>query len=373
MASAWPSSSLQLVLLLLDPWLNAAALRSSETDASSLRSAGTLPPRDRRVEEPPPRRPKHAKTPRRMRLTAPLCADDGACLDPQEILLGAPAPLNPPSISVYTTGSSRSSGLRPPANLPTAKPPPGSRQMVSPTVASSSAAPAAVEPSEWSPGVGGHLVAADGAGVAEREPGQDAVGVVDVGAGHLPRLGAEREGVLADGAVGVGGDVRGGDGDGRHGVDGGLGGGRVGGVAEGAARGEGARAAGGLDLRELLEEALEAGAHEEVGHAVGERAEAGAGAVVVEELEAAAGVVRGGVGGVVRVRGCRGRGAAEHDDGVEGGGAGGGGGVGGGSAAGAAREAAGVGVVVGGARAAEAGSWWAAEGEVVARTKRSHW
>lgn len=59
-------------------------------------------------------------------------------LDGQEILLGAPpAVLNPPSISVYTTGSSRSAALLPPVNLPTANPPPGNLHIVNPTVSSS--------------------------------------------------------------------------------------------------------------------------------------------------------------------------------------------------------------------------------------------
>nr|ACR35444.1 unknown [Zea mays] len=150
-------------------------------------------------------------------------------------------------------------------------------------------------------GVGGHLVAADGAGVAEREPGEDAVGVVDVGAGHFPGLGAQVEGLLADGAVRVGG----GDGDDGHGLDGGLGRRRRG-VA-----GAGRQPAGGLDLRQLVQQALEARAHEEVGHGLRERAEARPRAVVVQELEAAGG----------------GRGAAEHDDGVEGRGRAGVGGV----------------------------------------------
>ena len=102
-------------------------------------------------------------------------------------------------------------------------------------------------------GVGGHLVAADRAGVAAREPWEDAVLVVDVAAGHLPGLVAELEGLLADGAVGVCADVGGGDGDGGHGLDGGLGGRWV---------LPGAGEAAGLDLGELAVEALEAGAHE---------------------------------------------------------------------------------------------------------------
>jgi hypothetical protein len=67
-----------------------------------------------------------------------LVSVDRLCREPHEILRGAPPLLKPPSISVYTTGSSLSSGRLPPANLPTAKPPPGSLQMVSPTVVSSS-------------------------------------------------------------------------------------------------------------------------------------------------------------------------------------------------------------------------------------------
>jgi hypothetical protein len=95
--------------------------------------------------------------------------------------------------------------------------------------------------------------------------------VVDVLAGHLPGLGAEVEGLLADGAVRVVADVGGVDGDGGR---------VVAGVGGGAA---------GLDLRQLVQQALEAGAHEEVGHALGQRAEAGPDAVVVEELEAGGG------------------------------------------------------------------------------------
>ncbi|KAJ0575559.1 hypothetical protein HanIR_Chr05g0214111 [Helianthus annuus] len=58
-------------------------------------------------------------------------------------LLGVPKPLlNPPSISVYTTGSSlsppRLPPLLPPENLPTANPPPGNLQIVNPTVDNSS-------------------------------------------------------------------------------------------------------------------------------------------------------------------------------------------------------------------------------------------
>jgi hypothetical protein len=59
-------------------------------------------------------------------------------LEAHEILRGAPpAVLKPPSISVYTTGSSRSAALLPPVNLPTANPPPGSLHIVNPTVSSS--------------------------------------------------------------------------------------------------------------------------------------------------------------------------------------------------------------------------------------------
>nr|GMD73355.1 hypothetical protein Iba_chr12fCG17560 [Ipomoea batatas] len=57
-------------------------------------------------------------------------------LDLQAILLGTPL-LNPPSISVYTTGSSLSAPLLPPENLPTANPPPGNLQMVKPIASSS--------------------------------------------------------------------------------------------------------------------------------------------------------------------------------------------------------------------------------------------
>jgi hypothetical protein len=94
MASAWPSSSRQLVLRLLEPWLK-AALRS---DAASLSSGIACDCEDEAREEEWPR-PKQAKTLRRMRLMAPLSVE-GLCLDPQEILLGAPPLLNPPSISV---------------------------------------------------------------------------------------------------------------------------------------------------------------------------------------------------------------------------------------------------------------------------------
>ncbi|KAJ0548939.1 hypothetical protein HanRHA438_Chr08g0372681 [Helianthus annuus] len=54
------------------------------------------------------------------------------------ILLGLPEPS--PSTSVYTTGSSLSPPLvlLPPVNLPTANPPPGNLQIVSPTAADSS-------------------------------------------------------------------------------------------------------------------------------------------------------------------------------------------------------------------------------------------
>ncbi|RCV15568.1 hypothetical protein SETIT_3G066800v2 [Setaria italica] len=287
MASAWPSSSRQLVLRLLDPWLK-AALRS---DAASLSSGiiydGELP----LLGPPPAGEPADGKA---AAGEPPDGEADGGLLLGGAVACGGPRP----------AGAARR--------------------------------------------VGGHLVAADWAGVAEREPGEDAVGVVDVGAGHLPGLGAELEGLLADGAVGFGGDPGGVDGDDGHGLDGGLGGRRV--VA-------GAGEAAGLDLRELVEEALEAGAHEEVGHALGERAEARTRAVVVEELEAAS---RGRC--VCRV-GVPGGGAAEHDDGVEGRGAGvGAGAPRGSSAAGAAETQVGGGggvvvvvVVVVRARAAEVG------------------
>lgn len=68
---------------------------------------------------------------------------DRLLVEDHEILLGAPLLLNPPSISVYTTGNSRSPALLPPENLPTANPPPGSRHIVSPTVSSSFPAAAA--------------------------------------------------------------------------------------------------------------------------------------------------------------------------------------------------------------------------------------
>jgi hypothetical protein len=125
--------------------------------------------------------------------------------------------------------------------------------------------------------------------------------VVHVAGGHLPVLVAQLEGLLADDAVGVGADVAraGGDDDGGDGLDGGLAGRRV------VAGADGAEAAG-FDLGELLEEPLESGPHEEVKHGLGQRAEAGSDAVVVEELEAA-----GGAGGLVAGRGG---GAPEHDD-----------------------------------------------------------
>jgi hypothetical protein len=51
---------------------------------------------------------------------------------------------------------------------------------------------------------GGDAEAADGAGVVHPEPGDDAEGVIEVGAGELPRLGGEGQVVLADGADGGG-------------------------------------------------------------------------------------------------------------------------------------------------------------------------
>lgn len=62
-----------------------------------------------------------------------------------------------------------------------------------------------------------------------------------------------------------------------------------------------------LYLGELLEEAVEARAHQEIRDAFRQRAEAGSGSVVVEELEA------GGGGGAIRVAGAVGR-AAEDDN-----------------------------------------------------------
>ena len=50
----------------------------------------------------------------------------------------------------------------------------------------------------------GDAEAADGAGVVHLEPGDDAQGVVEVGAGELPCLGGQRQVVLADGADGGG-------------------------------------------------------------------------------------------------------------------------------------------------------------------------
>ena len=67
-----------------------------------------------------------------------------------------------------------------------------------------------------------------------------------------------------------------------------------------------------LDLRELFQKPVEAGSEEKLRHAWWQGSEAGAGAVVVEELEPAAlsgaAVVARGVGGS----------AAEDDDRVEG-------------------------------------------------------
>jgi len=64
---------------------------------------------------------------------------------------------------------------------------------------------------------GGDAEAADGAGVVHLEPGDDAGGVVEVGAGELPRLGGEGQVLLADGAGygGLGDLDRGQRGDGR--------------------------------------------------------------------------------------------------------------------------------------------------------------
>lgn len=81
--------------------------------------------------------PKNEKMLRKALPSDPPLSLDRLRLDAHEILLGAPLLLNPPSISVYTTGSSRSPALLPPENLPTANPPPGSLHMVSPTVSSS--------------------------------------------------------------------------------------------------------------------------------------------------------------------------------------------------------------------------------------------
>ncbi|KAF7825646.1 E3 ubiquitin-protein ligase RING1-like [Senna tora] len=66
-------------------------------------------------------------------LPNPRVSLDLLILVSQDILLGTPTLLNPPSISVYTTGSSRSAALLPPVNLPTANPPPGSLHIVNPT------------------------------------------------------------------------------------------------------------------------------------------------------------------------------------------------------------------------------------------------
>nr|GMD52902.1 uncharacterized protein LOC109168119 [Ipomoea batatas] len=82
------------------------------------------------LEETAP--PKHENTLSNALLTPPFLRDIFP-LVPREILLGTPLLLNPPSISVYTTGSS----LLPPENRPTANPPPGNLQIVSPTVSSS--------------------------------------------------------------------------------------------------------------------------------------------------------------------------------------------------------------------------------------------
>lgn len=80
--------------------------------------------------------PKKENTFRNARPIPPLSLDRFP-LWGHEILLDAPPALNPPSISVYTTGSSRSPARRPPENLPTANPPPGSRHIVSPAASSS--------------------------------------------------------------------------------------------------------------------------------------------------------------------------------------------------------------------------------------------
>lgn len=119
--------------------------------------------------------------------------------------------------------------------------------------------------------VGGELEAADGAGIMQLKPGEDAIGVVDVLAGHLLRLGPELERLHADGALrGVGCEEMVGDGDGGEGLDGRLG-------------GRGGAVAVRVVVSELLDELLEAGADEVVAEVGGEAEGGGVWSGVVED------------------------------------------------------------------------------------------
>lgn len=116
------------------PLLNLRALLLKTEPIHSLRDDSDLNPEAEEEEEGT--RPKQATKFRRRPPIPPLSLDR-LPREVHETLLGAPLLLNPPSISVYTTGSSLPAALRSPENLPTANPPPGSLQMVSPTVSSS--------------------------------------------------------------------------------------------------------------------------------------------------------------------------------------------------------------------------------------------
>ncbi|KAL4587701.1 hypothetical protein LXL04_000575 [Taraxacum kok-saghyz] len=126
------SSKIQVLLLLL------VILPKTELDKLRLLAIDTAP---ELVElEDGLSLPKNENMLRKT-LPIPLSPPALFLLDSHIILLGVPELLlNPPSISVYTTGSSLSPppALLPPENLPTANPPPGNLHIVNPTAADSS-------------------------------------------------------------------------------------------------------------------------------------------------------------------------------------------------------------------------------------------
>lgn len=121
-------------------------------------------------------------------------------------------------------------------------------------------------------------MAADWAGVPHGEPRDDAVSVVQVLAGHFPGLHPELERVLADRAVQLRSGVVRPDLDPGQRLDRGL---RCGWVL-------GPPEASDLQLRELLQQAIESRPHEEVRHGGRQRLEPAAVAVVVVKLKGVA-------------------------------------------------------------------------------------
>lgn len=127
--------------------------------------------------------------------------------------------------------------------------------------------------------------------------------MVDVFAGHLASLGPELKGIHADRAVAVYIDMAFDDLYSRHRLNGGL-------RCRRMFVSSDATDAADLQMRELLEKAVESGSHQKIRDAFRQGAEAGSGALVVEKLEAAS-------GGPIHVTVTSSRRTTEHDDRIE--------------------------------------------------------